>query len=176
MLDDMNSNPEQGSQEQSTSVNEQAQDASQELALCKAERDIWKDKFLRVQADFDNFSKRNEKDRLQWRNSVQAAMLIDLLPIVDDFDRALEQNVQVSADMQTWFSGIQMIRKSLQKLLEKYEVQEIPAGLPFDPLYHEALVQVEASGKPSGDIVGILQKGYTFRGQVLRPAKVSVAK
>lgn len=146
-----------------------------ELASCLAERDSWKEKYVRVQADLDNFSKRIEKERLQWRNTVQAALLLDILPIVDDFDRAFEQKVE-SQDIQSWLAGFEMIRKSLQKLLEKYDVKEIPATLPFDPEYHEALVQVESPAHASGEIVGILQKGYTFRGEVLRPAKVSVAK
>lgn len=147
-----------------------------ELAECIAQRDSFKEKFLRVQADYDNFTKRNEKERLQWRDTLQSALLLDILPTIDDFDRAFEQQSGVDASVQNWLAGFEMIRKSLQKFLEKYHVKEIPAALPFDPEYHEALMQVESPDHKSGDIVSILQKGYTLRDQVLRPAKVSVAK
>lgn len=163
-----NQNNEQGNEQGGTSK-------SDELTACKTERDAWKEKYVRVQADLDNFTKRIDKERLQWRNTVQASLLLDILPIVDDFDRAFEQS-QTTADMQSWMAGFEMIYKNLKKFLDKYEVKEVPASLPFDPAYHEALVQVESPAHKSGEIVAILQKGYTFRDSVLRPAKVSVAK
>lgn len=180
----MNENPKQDIQDsimsemEAESGTHQAQPNGNDLAKCKAEVESWKEKFLRVQADYDNFTKRSEKERLQWKTSAQAMVLLDLLPVIDDFDRALEtQNKQaITPEIETWISGFEFIRKALQKLLEKYDVVQIPAGLPFDPMYHEAIAQVEAPDKKSGEIVAILQKGYTFRGQVLRPAQVSVAK
>lgn len=164
--DDMNT---QASSEQSEIVQ------NDEVAICRSERDAWKERYVRSAADLDNYTKRTEKERLQWRNTVQSALLSDILPIVDDFDRAFEQT-NSSADMQSWLAGFEMIRKSLQKMLDKYEVKEIPASMPFDPEFHEALVQVESPAHKSGEVVAILQKGYTFRSAVLRPAKVSVAK
>lgn len=149
--------------------------SSDELVRCLSERDGWKDKYLRVQADLGNITKRHDKERQQWKSMAQSAILTDLLPIVDDFDRAFGGQDKV-ADTQAALAGFEMIHKSLQKFLEKYDVREIPAGLPFDPMYHEALVTVEDSGRESGAIVAVLQKGYTFKETVLRPAKVSVAK
>lgn len=127
-----------------------------------------KDKFVRVSADFENYKRRMQKEQTQWFDLGQTKVLTALLNIVDDFDRACASG---SAD-----EGIHLIYKSLQKLLESFEVKEIPANIPFDPEMHEGLVSVEASGKQSGDVVEILQKGYTYKGKVLRPAKVSVAK
>lgn len=148
------------------------------LAKCLVDRDAWKDKFIRLQADFDNFTKRNEKERIQWATAAQAALLNDILPIVDDFDRAMAQisNKEIVAELKTWLEGFQFIHKALYKFLEKYDVEEIPASKPFDPKYHEALVQVESPEHKSGEIVAILQKGFIYKGNVLRPAKVSVAK
>lgn len=148
------------------------------LIACMLERDSWKDKYLRLQADFDNFNKRNIKERGQWAIAAQTALLNDILPIVDDFDRAFAEleKKEVSADVKNWFAGFAMIYKGLQKFLEKNEVVAIDPSLPFDPTYHEAISQVVAEGYESGQIVAILQKGYTFKGQVLRPARVSVAQ
>ena len=152
--------------------------ANNELSACSQERDAWKDKFLRLQADYDNFAKRNVKERAQWAVTAQSTILSDILPVIDDFDRAFAEleKKDVSADVKNWFVGFAMIHKSLQKMLEKYEVVEISAAMPFDPTYHEAIAQVQAPEKESGAIVAILQKGYTFKGSVLRPAKVSVAQ
>lgn len=154
------------------------QGAMNELATCKQERDSWKDKFLYLQADFDNVTKRNIKERAQWSITAQTSVLSDLLPVIDDFDRAFAEieKKEVSPDVKTWLTGFQLIHKTLQKMLAKYEVVEISAAIPFDPSYHEAIVQVEAPGHESGAIVEVLQKGYTCKGTVLRPAKVSVAK
>jgi len=152
-----------------------AQQNNDELEACNAERDAWKEKYVRVQADLDNFTKRIDKERLQWRNTVQGALLLDLLPVIDDFDRAFEQKKE-DENIQSWLAGFEMIRKNMQKILDKYEVKEIPAEMSFDPEYHEALVQIESPEHKSGEIVAILQKGYTFRGSVLRAAKVSVAQ
>lgn len=148
------------------------------LTSCIAERDSWKEKYMRAQADFDNFTKRIDKERIGWRTSAQATVLQDVLNIVDDFDRAFEQlhKQQSTPDMQTWLAGFDMIRKSFYKFLDTYEIKEISASMPFDPHYHESLMQVDAPDKQSGEIVAILQKGFTFKGQILRPAKVSVAK
>jgi len=155
-------------------LQEQTQDS--ELISCITERNAWKEKYLRVQADLDNFSKRMDKERVQWKNLAQEAMLEDILPIIDDFDRAFAAPKEEHQDMQQWLAGFNMIRASFYKFLDKYDVKEIPASMPFDPEYHESLMQVDSPDHKSGEIVAILQKGFTFKGQVLRPAKVSIAK
>ncbi len=127
-----------------------------------------KDKFIRVTADFENYKRRMQKEQAQWFDLGQTKVLSSLVNVVDDFDRALASGQKDE--------GVILIYKSLQKLLESFEVKEISGDLPFDPELHEAILSVENSGKQSGDIVEILQKGYTYKGKVLRPAKVSVAK
>lgn len=158
---------------------ESAENCAEQLKECLVQKDEWKDRCIRAAAEFENYKKRTEKERLLWISSAQSSVLADVLNIVDDFDRAFaafsarpeEQRSSVSKD-----AGFELIYKSLQKILEKYGVQEIKEIGEFDPNLHEAIMQVESADHKPGDIVQILQKGYMFKGQVLRPAKVSVAK
>lgn len=167
-------------QSQENSNEQQAVDFAHtdQLAACKKEADDWKEKYMRVQADLDNFSRRVDKERIQWRVSGQAAIITDLLEIVDDFDRAFEQlnKASLSTDAQSWITGFEFIRKAFNKFLDKHEVAPIPTTGMLDTRYHEALMEVESPDHKSGEIVAVLQKGYTFKGQVLRVAKVSIAK
>lgn len=143
----------------------------QQLTECHAQKDEWKDRCLRTAAEFENFKRRSEKERVSWITNTQAAVLTDILEIVDDFDRAIaakQENATVP--------GFELIYKSFQKILQKYGVQEIKENTDFDPSLHEAIMQVDSADHQSGHIVQVLQKGYRFKDQILRPAKVSVAK
>lgn len=143
-------------------------EALEGLSQCQSQLAQAKESFMRASADFENYKRRMQREQAQWLDVGATRVLTQILPIVDDFDRAL---VAGHSD-----EGIKLIHKSLQKMLESLDVKEISADVPFDPELHEALVSVEDSGRNSGDVVEILQKGYTFKGKVLRPAKVSVAK
>lgn len=154
------------------------QSTQTELEKCQIERDEWKDRCLRTAADFENFKKRSEKDRLFLIQQTQSTILKSIIDIVDDFDRAF-----MAIDMQKLdenakqlLTGFTLIHQAFTKFLIHYGVQEMTDYRHFDPTKHEALMQVESSEHQSGDIVQVLQKGYLFKGQVLRPAKVSVAK
>lgn len=170
-------------QEQSAQTIEQEPVAPQPahedpLVACRKETDSWKEKYIRVAADLENFSKRVDKERVQWRMSGQSSVLVGLLEIVDDFDRAFEQLDKTGTDAQAhnWIMGFELIRKALHKFLESHEVMPISTAIPFDTHFHEALMEVESADHKPGEIVAVLQKGYTFKGQVLRVAKVSIAK
>lgn len=152
---------------------ESAENCAEQLKECLVQKDEWKDRCIRAAAEFENYKKRTEKEKLLWISSAQSSVLTDVLNIVDDFDRAFSQP---AGDDQKSREGFELIYKSLQKMLEKYGVQEITEIGEFDPNLHEAIMQVESADHKPGDIVQILQKGYMFKGQVLRPAKVSVAK
>jgi molecular chaperone GrpE (heat shock protein) len=147
-----------------------------EKQCCQDLKDI-KDRYIYLTAEFDNYKKRMEKERGQWIASAQAMVLKDILPIVDDFERALQQlqAQKLPSEIASHLAGIELIAKSLQKLLKKYDVQEITDVTTFDPEFHEAIMQVK-SDQPSGSIVSVFQKGYKHKGQVLRPAQVSVAE
>lgn len=148
------------------------------LVSCQEELSVWKDRSLRITADFDNFKKRTEREKSSWIKMTQANMLQDFLTILDDFDRAIEEAHKNPSheDFGVWFKGFELTSKSLHKLLQKYDVHEIKDHDIFNPHYHEAVVQVDSPDHISGSIVAVLQKGYLFKGDVLRPAKVSVAK
>ena len=141
-----------------------------QLNECLLQKDEWKDRCMRTAAEFENFKRRSEKERVQWITNTQASVLTDVLAIVDDFERALAQPADQSRE------GFELIYKSLQKILQKYGVQEIKENTEFDPTLHEAIMQVESADHQAGQIVQVLQKGYRFKEQILRPAKVSVAK
>lgn len=141
------------------------------LNECLLEKDEWKNRCLLTAADFENFKRRTEKERLIWIPNAQASILTDVISLVDDFERAF-----ANKDQSNSIEGFQMIYKSFQKLLDKYGVQEIKENAEFDPTLHEAIMQVESPDHQAGQIVQVLQKGYRFKDHILRPAKVSVAK
>jgi len=161
--------------------NEQAQTndmLKEELESCKIEVAELKDKFVRLNADCENFKKRMLEQQKLWVGTAQAEIFSDLLTIVDNFERALAEHKkqEKTSERKVWIEGFTLIYQSLITLLHKSGVEEIIEHGTFNPVYHEALVQVDSPDHESGAIVEIMQKGYSFKGKVLRPAKVSVAK
>ncbi len=148
------------------------------LQVCQKERDEWKDRALRATADFVNYKKRVEKEQALWSMRAQEAILTDLLDTIDDFDRAIveHEKKERTPELDAWLAGFELIRNKFTKLLSKHNVTEIIQIKTFDPQLHEALVHIESKDHESGQIIEVLQKGYLIKGQVLRPAKVSVAK
>ncbi len=166
------------SQDQSSSSELQDTELQKELEACKTMADEWKDKYVRSIAEFENYKKRVFQDQKIWIGTAQAEILGDLLDIVDDFERAIAQqeNKELPAELTVWFEGFALTHQSLQKLLNKFGVEEITQNDEFNPVYHEAMLQVDSEAHESGAVVEVMQKGYRFKGKVLRPAKVSVAK
>ncbi|MCL5436340.1 MAG: nucleotide exchange factor GrpE [Candidatus Dependentiae bacterium] len=152
--------------------------AISELVQCSERLKRSEEQLRYLQADFENYRRNVEKERSSWAQSAQARVFTDLLTIVDNFERAIVelQQTDLPAAERAHFQGFELIFRELSSLLTRYGVTEIPTDIPFDPEKHEALMQLEASGKKSGDIVDVLQKGYQYRDAVLRPAKVSVAR
>lgn len=169
---------EEFNQTHHTETDNTHQSEQTELQSCKLELSHMVERAARLQADFENYKRRQEKERAQWYSSAQSMIFVDLLSIVDDFERALaeaDKQSQTRAQLEQWFTGFALIEKSLHKLLAKFGVTAMADETTFDPEKHEAIMQVD-SDKESGSIVGVLQKGYMFKDAVLRPAKVSVAK
>ena len=148
------------------------------LQQCQTELQEWKDKCIRVSADFENFKKRQEKERLHWHRLAQVELVTGLLPIIDTIERALKQKKaeEFPAELRSWFEGFQLMDKELEKYLASLGIQEIKDVGTFNPELHEAVVLVKNANVPAGNIVELLQKGYRFKDMVLRPAKVSVAE
>lgn len=130
------------------------------------------EKYQHLAADFQNYRNRMLKEKAEWYQSAQIDVLKSLLPIIDDFERALHHVDSKNENI----AGFAMIQKSLQKMLMTHGVSPITDLSSFDPEKHEAIVQVDAPNVSSGDIVAVLETGYEAKGRVLRPAKVSVAR
>jgi Molecular chaperone GrpE (heat shock protein) len=161
-------NEHTSSQEHETTSEKQFA-ADEQLQVCQREVSEWKERATRIAADMENYKRRISKEQAQWRILAQADLLKDLLPIVDNFERAMAHG-DINADQ-----GITMIYQSLQAFLLQAGVKEVSYA-EFNPTYHEALIQVESEDHQSGAVVAVLEKGYAMGDYVIRPAKVSVAK
>ncbi|MCK4265332.1 nucleotide exchange factor GrpE [Candidatus Babeliales bacterium] len=138
----------------------------------------WKEQFLRVNADLQNFKRRIEKDRSLWVSTAQVKVMEALLPLIDEFDLAISssEKQEFSQDVKTWLDGFKMIQKNFKKRLADLGVKEIDCSGKFDPNLHEALMQVDSADHKSGEIVSVLSPGYLLGKEIIRHAKVSVAK
>ena len=138
--------------------------------------DEYFDRLLRLQADFDNYKKRLEKDKLEFIKFSNEEIIAQILTIIDDFERAVEAG-KTKHDFDVLYKGIEMIHNDFKEFLKEKGLKEIEAkGKPFNPYEHEAMMQEETDKHPEDHVVEELQKGYTLNGRVIRPAKVKVAK
>jgi molecular chaperone GrpE len=160
-------------------ISETLQSYEKQFELLKEELKLEQERAAYLAADFNNFRKRSEKDCKQMIELTQGKILLNIIEIVDDFERAFleAQKKPELPELTKALSGFELIYKLLQKFLAQNEVLEIdPTIKVFNPDFHEAVMQVtdDSLQKQSGEIVNILQKGYLFKNKVLRPAKVSV--
>ncbi|MBM3886692.1 nucleotide exchange factor GrpE, partial [Candidatus Dependentiae bacterium] len=127
--------------------------------------------------DFQNFKRRVEKERMDWMTSAQANVLKKLLPVFDELDNVVNLVQEQQAQEATaWGKGLELSQKNWQKTLQELGVEEISTSGMFDPELHEGLMQEETQDKQAGEIIRTFSKGYRFKGNVIRHAKVSVAK
>jgi len=143
----------------------------------RARAEEYLDQWKRARAEFANFKKRNEKEREELLNFANSILIAKILPILDDFERAL-RTIPDKIHTLTWVEGIFLIHRKLQAILEQEGVSEIEAevGKEFDPTIHEAVVHEDSKEYKEGQIVDILQKGYKLHDRVVRPTLVKVAK
>jgi molecular chaperone GrpE len=152
-----------------------AEPESLESSALERERDELKDRWLRKTAEFDNYRKRVERERREQADQAVVDLLQDLLPIVDDFDRAL--TVDAGEGGAAYRKGIELIHGKLNDLLRRYGVTPIEAlGADFDPNLHQAVLHEASPDHREGEVIGELQRGYMIRDRLLRPAMVKVAK
>lgn len=129
----------------------------------------------RARAEFANARKRLERERVEARRNATIEVVGSLIPILDDFDRALETVPEEIAD-DSWFEGVALVHRKLRTILDKVNIERIEAvGQPFDPNYHEAVLQEESEEYESGTVIKELQPGYRLQDRVIRPAMVVVA-
>ncbi len=152
---------------------EKTQEALQDAQSQAAE---YLDGWQRTRAEFSNYKKRQEADRVQMLTFASAGLLRKLLPVVDDFGRALTMT-PAESDHETWLKGVSLIKHKLDALVESEGVKSVETeGQAFDPRYHEAVTYEEAEGYEDGQIIAEVQGGYILGERVLRPALVRVAK
>ena len=145
-----------------------------ELEKLKAEKEELMQTMIRRQADFENYKKRTERDRIEEGRRGVERMVTDLIPVMDAFDRALQGHDDPAYE--EYRKGVTLIRKQLWDAIAKHGVQRIEAaGKMFDPHQHQAIERLESDEYPDGSVVAVFQDGYLFNGKVLRPAIVRVA-
>ncbi len=134
-----------------------------------------KDRYVRLNAEFQNYKKRVEREKTDLVKFANERLLSDFLTVLDNMDRALENSADSPDDKLR--EGLVMIEKSLKDLLEKNGVEEVEAkGEEFDPELHHAVMTEEVEGTDEGIVLDVLQKGYKLKGKVIRPAMVKVSK
>lgn len=139
-------------------------------------KEYW-DRLLRLQADFDNTRKRIEREKQDFAKFANEAIILELLNVLDDLERAVSLAESKHEDLQAFLKGVEMILAHLYEMLKQYGLRPIEAeGKPFDPHLHEALMQVENKDVPEHTVVEELQKGYLLNDRVIRTAKVKVSK
>jgi len=145
------------------------------LEVLRREKDGLQDRLLRTAAEFDNYRKRVERERRDLADYMKADILTELLPIVDNFDRAMQ--VPAGGEGDALRKGMELIYKQMLDVLRKRGVTPIEAlGADFDPNVHEAVIHEASASHREGEVMQQLQRGYMLGERLLRPALVKVAK
>jgi len=149
----------------------------QQLEAAEAQAEEYLDDLRRERAAFQNYKKRQEQERVEQRKMAQAHLLMQIFPILDDIERALESIPEEQMD-EPWVKGFELIQRKLQNTVEGTGATliKVEPGQPFDPFFHEAVSYEEHEALDEGEIIGVWQKGYKLGQRVLRPAMVRVAK
>lgn len=158
---------------QDTEVTSDVEKAAQEVTKLEESLAEEKDKFMRLFAEFDNYRKRTARESIEIRKSASSEVMSALLPVLDDFDRALSELKKSEDD--SLYQGVELIQNKLKNVLVKNGLKEmeVKQGDGFDAEYHEAITQVPAPNKKLvGKIVDVVEKGYTLGDKVLRYPKV----
>ncbi len=141
-----------------------------------AEYEELSNRYIRLQADFNNFRKRTEKERESTYQYAAQELIGSLLPVMDNFDRALKVNIEEST-LESLYKGVEMVYKQLMDVLQSNGLEEINAlGEKFDPNFHHAVAQEENDEYEENTVLEIFQKGYKVKDKVIRPSMVKVSK
>jgi len=161
--------------EDTVEVLDDIEDVKRQTELAEKERllEEHNDRYKRLQADFDNFRRRTRQEKEELSNIMAQNIILELLPILDNFERALSS--ASTQDSDKMLSGVEMIYRQLNQVLEKNGLAAVEAvGKVFNPQQHEAVMRVEDAEQCDGMIVEELQKGYAVKGKVIRPSMVKV--
>ncbi|MCI5724672.1 nucleotide exchange factor GrpE [Fusobacterium sp.] len=152
-----------------------SENTDNEIEKLKAELEDWKQSYMRKQADFQNFSKRKEKELEELRKFSSEKIITKFLGSLDNLERAVEASSSTK-DFDSLVKGVEMIIRNLQDIISSEGVEEIKSVGEYDPQYHHAVSVEDNPDFKENEIVRVLQKGYTMKGKVIRPAMVSVKK
>ena len=135
------------------------------------------DKLIRQNADMVNYRRRKEEEINKMLKFANEDIIKEILPILDNFERAMTDDDKLSEEMKNYLAGFKMIYCSLQNIMEKNEVKAIDgSNKPFDPIYHNAIMLEKNENYDSGMVIEVLQKGYLYKDKVIRPAMVKVSE
>ncbi len=147
-----------------------------QMESLKAEADKAKNDFLYLAADFENFKKGKFKEISEIKKYGSERLLVDLLDVLDVFDKALESEIS-SNNIESFKKGIELTAQQFRAVLNRFGVTEVPSkGHPFDPGAHEALSSIESDTVPEGHVAEVFKKPYKLHDRVIRPAQVVIAK
>ena len=147
----------------------------EELASARAKAQTYLDLAQRTQADFVNYKRRIELDRSDYARSALADIILKFLPVIDDFERAVE-NLPASLASNDWAQGVALIQRKLHAALDQLGVKPLEAvGKPFDPYQEEAVLHEPSATYPPETVTRIVRSGYVLDGKVIRPAQVIVS-
>ena len=156
-------------------MNEQTSAAMDDVTLLQQERDDLQDRLLRSAAEFDNYRKRVDRDRRDQADAAVASAVEDLLPIVDNLERALEAPAGEDAD--SYRQGVELIHRQMMDVLRRRGVTPIESvGTDFDPQVHQAVAHEASPEHREGEVMEEFRRGYKLGDRLLRPAMVKVAK
>lgn len=152
-----------------------ADEENQELVRLQAELQDAQERILRAQADFDNFRRRTRQDKEDLAKYASSKVITGILPVMDNFERALAVSKDAQ-DFDSLFKGVEMIFRQMEQVLEQEGVSAMDTvGQPFNPEFHQAIMQVDSDEHEEGIIVEEVMKGYVLKDKVLRPAMVKVS-
>jgi molecular chaperone GrpE len=149
-----------------------------EVAEARAEAAETYDRLLRLSAEFENYKKRMQRQAEDHRKYANESIIKDLLSVVDNLERAVNASQQSNSEAGAcMLEGLEMTLNEIRKVLKKYHVEPVEAvGQPFDPTYHEAVMQQPSEDHPDNTVIQEMQKGYMLHDRLIRPAMVVVAK
>jgi molecular chaperone GrpE len=157
---------------QAEEMTDQEQD---EIARLKAEAEEHQQRFVRAQADFDNFRRRTQKEKEELAKYASMKLVTELVPVIDNFERAMA-TVPEGTEVESFSKGIEMIFRQLETVLNNEGLTSMDTvGQPFNPEFHQAIMSVESDEYEEGTVVEEVQKGYMLKDKVLRPAMVKVS-
>ena len=134
------------------------------------------DRFLRVSAEFENYKKRSAREMSEFKKFANESLIKQLLLVVDNMERAINSSNDEENSTNVLIEGVDMTLKELLKIFEKFGVKQVESlGKPFDPNFHQAVMQEETDEHPHNKVINELQKGYIINERLLRPAMVVVA-